>query len=273
MLLREIVDIVTSRVINLEYCNLLKILVEEHSILWPSGHGFIPMDAFEREVLREQRRARGRWKRLNVEHYIEKVRSFAASCKEKKILQDEAALKIKNSSFDQGLQDSLARKYNRSDPTNQRQTLPSSYVQIPPTQDYSASFILHAEFHYTNNIAEDEDALSKLETELHKWSEHLSSQAYIAFDRVFDYFLQLEQEYQFEIGTMSDSDIELGHTLFKNGPIKYIDPLRHPDCDPEFCSRDVPCDLLLADRTYFKEIPTLTTSFHFPQNHRHLMRL
>lgn len=198
------------------------------------------MDALERAALKEQRKRRRQWKRLNLPSYIEKVEKYKQRCKDKAQLQ-------KNIDIQANILKSIHCKYGIEPVTLSCDTTIGK-ASIP----FSDQIILNVLFSESDFYNLSEDQLSDLFEDLRRWSYTPFLPGYDLADTVFSRFWQLAQEYGIEYGPYDQESAKdvlayYEHTKHYTRPSSTVPVTisreRHPDCDPEFCSDLVPCDL------------------------------
>lgn len=198
------------------------------------------MDALESAALKEQRKQRRQWKRLNLPAYIEKVQKYKQRCKDKAQLE-------KNTKSQANILQSIHSKYGIEPPTLSRDT-DLGKASTP----FSDQIILNVLFFESDFYNLSEDQTSEIFEDLRKWSYTPSLPGFDPADTLFSRFWQLAQEYGIEYGpydSESAKDVlayyqQTKHNIRPSTTVPVSIPReRHPDCDPEFCSDSVPCDL------------------------------
>lgn len=212
------------------------------------------MDALERAALKEQRKARRQWKRLNLPAYIDKVRSYKQRCKDLSQLD-------KNNAFASKIDAELNDKYGFGTTTLSCDT---SVKASTPTTSYSDQVVLNILFFSCDLYSISDAKISEIFEDLRRWSYTPSLSGCDPADTLFSRFWQLAREYEMEFGPY-DEDIvddvlayyeQTKHQQRPSPVVQVTTPReRHPDCDPDFCSDDILCDLC-QESAFSVSIPT-----------------
>lgn len=209
------------------------------------------MDSLERAALKEQRKQRRQWKRLNLPTYIEKEKKYKQRCKDKSQLQ-------KNIQTQANILQSIHDRY-RLEPVTLSCDNSIGNASIP----FSDQIILNVLFFESDFYNLPEDQVSVIFEDLRKWSYTPSLPGYDLADALYSRFWQLAQEYGIEYGPYDEESAKAvldyynatKHQIRPSTSVSVSIPReRHPDCDPEFCSDLVLCDLC-QELTFEVSIP------------------
>lgn len=198
------------------------------------------MDALERAALKEQRKQRRQWKRLNLPAYIEKVQKYKQRCKDKAQLD-------KNLVHQSNILQSIYDKYNI-----EPDTLSCDTTLGKASTPFSDQVILNVLFFESDFYNLSEDQTLEIFEDLRRWSYTPSLLGSDPADTLYSRFWQLAREYDIEYGPYDEDSArdvlayyqQTKHQIRPSKTVPVTIPReRHPDCDPDFCSDAVPCDL------------------------------